>query len=222
MKSDAVSMRDVKSLLFAAKFYAILDASYLAPENFPSMCRAALAGGADIVQVRAKNADDAEYEKLLESVLPQFEGSDIPLIINDRLHIAQKYPRCGLHVGQDDISPIVAREKLGPDRVIGLSTHSIEQARAALKLAPVLSYFCIGPVFATRTKPDYAPVGLKLVRNGHALNADRLPIFCIGGINRKNVGEVVAAGAKRIVVVSDVLQAADPEEAVRQLRAAVR
>jgi thiamine-phosphate pyrophosphorylase len=218
----AFTLRDASRRLFAAKFYAILDAAYLAGENFPSMCRAVLAGGADIVQIRAKNASDAEYVKLLESVLPQFEGNDIPLIVNDRLQIAEKYPRCGLHVGQDDVSPVVAREKLGESRVIGLSTHSVEQARAALKLADVISYFCVGPVFATRTKPDYTPVGLNLVRDGYTMNADLLPLFCIGGINRENVREVVAAGARCIVVVSDVLQAADPESAVRELRAAVK
>ena len=207
--------------LHAARFYAILDASYLAPERFAPVCRAVLAGGADIVQVRAKKADKTTYRALLESVLPQFESNDVPLIVNDHLDIALEYPRCGLHIGQDDASPAEARAMLGPDRVIGLSTHSVQQAERAVEQMELLSYFCIGPVFATQTKPDYVPVGLELARRVNILNANRLPLFAIGGITRKNVAQVRAVGTERIVVVSDVLQAADPEAVVRELRSAV-
>lgn len=207
--------------LSKAKFYGILDTGYLPVDKFPSMCSALLNGGADIIQVRAKKAGKDEYRKLLESVLPLFDKIDTPLIINDHLDIALEYPRCGLHIGQEDSSIEEARAKLGPDRIIGLSTHSVEQAAMALAKAPILSYFCIGPVFATRTKPDYVPVGLELVRAVAALNAGLLPLFSIGGINRKNVGKVRRAGANRIVVVSDVLEALDPTAAVRELRTAM-
>ena len=207
--------------LAKAKFYGILDTGYLAPEKFPAMCRALLDGGADIVQVRAKKATKAEYRKLLESVLPLFEKIVTPLIVNDHLDIALEYPRCGLHVGQDDAPIETVREKLGPDRIIGLSTHSVLQAEAALKKAHLLSYFCIGPVFATRTKPDYVPVGLELVRGVTTLNAGKLPLFAIGGINRNNVDQVVAQGARRVVVVSDVLQSPDPAGVVRAYVAAM-
>jgi thiamine-phosphate pyrophosphorylase len=208
-------------LLRTAHFYAILDASYIAPEQFAPMCRAVLAGGADIVQVRAKKADKAAYRKLLELVLPQFEDNEIPLIVNDHLDIALEYPRCGLHIGQEDATPAEARKALGPDRVIGLSTHSAQQAARAIEMADLLSYFCIGPVFPTRTKPDYVPVGLDLVCQANVLNAGLLPLFSIGGITRENVGMIRAAGVQRIVVVSDVLQADNPQAAARELRAAV-
>ncbi len=201
-----------------ARFYAILDAAYLVPAQFAPICRAVIEGGADIVQVRAKSADEATIRALIESILPQFEGNDIPLIVNDHLNIALDYPRCGLHVGQEDMPVAKARSELGPDRILGLSTHSVEQAKVALELAGFLSYFCIGPVYPTRTKPDYVPVGLKLAREVNALNAGVLPLFCIGGINRKNVAEVRAAGAERIVVVSDVLHSTDPAAAVREMR----
>ncbi|HNX05228.1 MAG TPA: thiamine phosphate synthase [Opitutales bacterium] len=205
--------------LRAARFYGILDAAYLAPAQFAPACRALLAGGADIVQVRAKGVDKDSYRRLLESVLPQFENNDIPLIVNDHLDVALEYPRCGLHIGQDDTPVVSARAALGPNRIVGLSTHSEKQAADALEMAGLLSYFCVGPVFATRTKPDYTPVGLQLVKAVTNLNAEKLPLFCIGGINRANAVEVKAAGATRIVVVSDVLHALDPEKAVRQLRA---
>lgn len=207
--------------LSGAKFYGILDAGYLREELFPTMCRALLDGGADIIQVRAKKATKGEYEKLLESVLPLFEGIDTPLIVNDHLDIALRHPCCGLHVGQDDASVEEARNRLGPDRILGLSTHSVEQAKRALEKAPLLSYFCIGPVYATRTKPDYVPVGLELVRAVTALNDGILPLFSIGGINRANVEHVRLAGAERVVVVSDVLEAEDPADAVRELRDAM-
>ena len=202
-----------------ARFYGILDAAYLVPAQFAPVCRAMIEGGADIIQLRAKNADKSTCRALLESILPQFEKTDIPLIVNDHLDIALDYPRCGLHIGQDDEPVTKARALLGPDRILGLSTHSVAQAREALELAGFLSYFCIGPVFATRTKPDYEPVGLALARAVHALNAGTLPLFCIGGINRGNVAQVRQAGAERIVVVSDVLHANDPAQAVRELRA---
>jgi thiamine-phosphate pyrophosphorylase len=209
------------SRLAAAKFYGILDTGFLPADQFPAMCRAILSGGADIVQVRAKKADRDEYRRLVESILPLFEKIDIPLIINDRLDLALEYPRCGLHVGQEDASVEEARARLGPDRIIGLTTHSVAQATLALEQAPLLSYFCIGPVFATRTKPDSVPVGLELVRAVTALNAGMLPLFSVGGINRKNIRQVRRAGAQRVAAVSDVLEASDPIAAVRELRAAM-
>jgi len=200
-----------------ARFYAILDAAYLVPAQFAPVCRAMIEGGADIIQLRAKKADKSTYLALLESILPQFENNDIPLIINDHLDIALNYPRCGLHIGQEDEAVTKARAALGPDRILGLSTHSVEQAQEAMELAGFLSYFCIGPVFPTRTKPDYKPVGLKLVRSVTDLNAETLPLFCIGGITQTKVPELREAGAKRIVVVSEVLHATDPAKTVRDL-----
>lgn len=205
--------------LFDARFYAILDAACLAPAQFAPVCRAVLAGGADIVQIRAKGLGNNDYRALLESVMPQFEGTTIPLIVNDHLDIALEYPRCGLHVGQDDTPVPQARAALGPDRILGLSTHSAEQAQKALEMAGLLSYFCIGPVFHTQNQPDNRAVGLETLHAVCKLNRpERLPLFCIGGINRANVAQVCANGARRIVSVSEVLHDANPEEAVRELR----
>jgi thiamine-phosphate pyrophosphorylase len=121
-----------------------------------------------------------------------------------------QFPGTGLHLGQDDGDIRAARESLGPDRILGLSTHSIGQAKAAIAAAGCLSYFAVGPVFATGTKPDYTPVGTGLVRQVSALHPP-IPFFCIGGIHRGNLDQVLAAGARGIVAVSDPLL--DPDTA---------
>jgi len=200
-------------------FYGILDTGYVSRQDWESKCLALLEGGAGILQLRAKKETNEERRQLLERILPFFSDTSVPLIINDDLELAAAYPNLGLHVGQDDISPREARAKLGPDRIIGLSTHSLIQAQAALCLASQINYFAVGPVFATGTKPDYTPVGLGLVRQVLALQPE-IPFFCIGGINRTNLSQVRAAGAQGVVAVSDVLNDADTAAAVKAYRSA--
>lgn len=207
-----------------ARFYAILDTGYVPRSRWSKTCSALIDGGADVIQMRAKTERPAERRELLASILPLFakrRGSAPPLVINDDIELALSHPGLGLHVGQDDIPPAEARRLLGPGRILGLSTHSREQIAAAVALAPgMLDYFAVGPVFPTQTKPGYRAVGLDLV--AHAAGATSgLPFFCIGGINRGNVAQVVAAGGRRVVAVSDILCAADPAAAVREIRAAL-
>ena len=207
--------------LTRARFYAILDTGYVPRSRWTRVCRALIDGGADLIQMRAKTERPAQRRELLEEILPFFRESDRsapPLIINDDIELALSHPGLGLHVGQDDLPPREARRLLGPDRILGLSTHSETQIAGALALEPeVLSYFAVGPVFPTQTKPGYQSIGLTLV--GHAARvAGALPFFCIGGINRTNVPEVVAAGARRVVAVSDILCDPDPSGAVHQIR----
>ncbi len=209
-------------------FYAILDTAYVAPANWQGVCQSLIDGGASLIQVRAKHATTAQREELLKQALPLFQTS-VPsgarpplLILNDDVELCARHPGVGLHLGQDDMPPAEARRRIGTDRVIGLSTHSLEQARAAQALAPgIIDYFCVGPVFATRTKPDYSPVGLEMVRLV-AASAPLLPWFAIGGINRSTLPDVVAAGARRVVVVSDVLQDPRPADAIRDHLRALR
>jgi thiamine-phosphate pyrophosphorylase len=212
----------VMTTLDAARFYAILDTAYVPRARWRATCAALTAGGADLVQVRAKRETPAEREALLLEVLPLFGGGSTRrphLIVNDDVDLAARHEGVGLHIGQDDTAPAEARERLGPGKMLGLSTHSWEQARAALALPTgVLDYFCVGPVFATQTKPDYVPVGLDLVHRV-AEAKPRLPWFAIGGITRRNISEVASAGAHRVVVVSDVLLADDPSAAIREARA---
>lgn len=201
-----------------AALYGILDTGWTPRERWQEKCRALLDGGADLVQLRAKKETPAERVALLEEILPLFQSCRTPLIVNDDIDLCLAYPGLGLHVGQDDLSPLKARERLGPERILGLSTHSPAQAREAIALGDrILSYFAVGPVFATQTKPDYIPVGLELVRHVTDLQPS-FPFFCIGGITRKNLHQVVSAGARRVVIVSDILCAEDTAEAVRDVR----
>ncbi|KAF0094199.1 MAG: thiamine-phosphate pyrophosphorylase [Puniceicoccaceae bacterium 5H] len=207
--------------LHAALFYGILDTGYVSDHAWEDKCRALIDGGADIIQLRAKHETPDQRRTLLERILPLFEHIDTPLVINDHLELALAYPRLGLHLGQDDMSVAEARKQLGPDRVLGLSTHSPQQAADAMLLhGQHLNYFAVGPVYATPTKPTYEPVGLELVRHVAALQAP-LPWFAIGGVNRQTIAEVKAAGAPRVVVVSDVLKASDTAAAVREIRQAM-
>jgi len=203
--------------LSAARFYAILDTGYASADRLAEICVAVLAGGADVVQLRAKAATTAQRIELLRALAPLCAAVDVPLICNDDLAAALAVPGVGLHVGQDDLPPVAARAALGPNRVLGLSTHSFAQARAALGLGDELSYFAVGPIYPTDTKPDYPAVGLELVRAVAALAPTR-PWFCIGGINLGNVVDVRAAGAQAVVAVSTILLAKHPEAAVRELR----
>lgn len=204
-------------LQLSGQFYAILDSGYVSHENWLPMAKALIAGGSHLIQVRAKKQNSSQRQELVESILPLTEAAGIPLIVNDDLELASQLPGVGLHIGQDDISPALARDTLGPDRIIGWSTHSPAQARSAIRQASLLSYFAVGPVFATMTKPDYTPVGLELVEYAAGLEPP-IPFFCIGGITRRNIDQVIGAGARNIVIVSDILQATDPEGAVREVR----
>lgn len=203
----------------APRVYGILDTGYVPGELWIEKCQALLDGGADIIQLRVKGSDRSERRALLESILPLFALTSVPLVLNDDWELAAEYDHVGVHVGQDDTPVEEVRAALGQNRIIGLSTHSPQQADGAIALSNMLTYFAVGPVFATPTKPDYLPVGLELVKYV-AGRRPPLPWFCIGGVNRCNAHEVVAAGAQALVAVSDILLAGDTAAAVRELRAA--
>lgn len=195
-------------------FYAILDTGYVDEAEWEYKAEALLAGGACLLQVRAKGHPLERVAELVERALPAAEKYNVPLIVNDHIEVALETPGIGLHLGQDDGDVEEARKRLGPDRILGLSTHSLSQAKEAISRKDALSYFAVGPVFATGTKPDYTPVGLSLVRQVADLNPP-LPFYCIGGINRENLDEVLAAGAKGVVAVSDPLLDDDTEAVSR-------
>ncbi len=210
-----------KSQLRSAHFYGILDTGYVPIDKWLDKFDALVNGGARIVQVRAKRENLSERRRLLERVVRrshEFDQTTRPIIIiNDEVSLAIEFPGVGLHVGQDDTDPATAREMLGQDPIIGLSTHSVGQAKAAMELPEgVIDYFAVGPVFATQTKPDYTPVGLDLVE-WVARRKPRIPFFCIGGINRENASKVRHAGGERIVAVSDILLADDSRTAIQEI-----
>jgi thiamine-phosphate pyrophosphorylase len=209
---------EISNRLRATRYYGILDTGYVSHSDWIAKYDSLVQGGAGIIQIRAKRENPRQRESLLERIVEHRSKASSPqplLIVNDDIELCTRYPDVGLHIGQDDTPPDQARARLGPDRVIGLSTHSVEQAKSAMALPEgAIDYFAVGPVFATQTKPDYTPVGLELIK-WVASQSPRLPFFCIGGINRENASQVSAAGAQRIVTVSDALLADDTAAAVR-------
>jgi thiamine-phosphate pyrophosphorylase len=175
---------------------------------------AAVRGGVDLVQLRDKTLSDDE----LVAASSAFAGHDALFILNDRPDLVEACGADGIHIGQDDDPPKVARAAVGPDRIVGRSTHAPDQARAA-EDDPDVDYLAVGPVHATPTKPGRPAVGLEYVT--HAASAVTKPWFAIGGLDAGNAHEVVERGATRIVVVRAITEADDPEAAARELRAAL-
>jgi thiamine-phosphate pyrophosphorylase len=175
---------------------------------------AAVRGGVDLVQLRDKTLDDDG----LVAAADAFRGHDALFILNDRPDLVEACQADGVHVGQDDSSPAQARKHVGPDRIVGRSTHEPAQAAAA-DADPDVDYLAVGPVHETPTKPGRPAAGLHYV--GHAASTVAKPWFAIGGLDAGNVHEVVERGATRIVVVRAITEADDPEAAARALRAAL-
>jgi thiamine-phosphate pyrophosphorylase len=181
------------------------------------LLRPALQAGVDVVQLRDKHAQDGDIVRAGRVFRRLCDAYDALFIVNDRPEVAMACAADGVHVGQDDPPPAEVRRMVGADALIGLSTHSEDQVDAISDAEfSGVDYFCVGPVYATPTKPDYEPVGLDLVR--YAAEHARVPYFAIGGIDPGNVGEVVHAGAERVVVVRAIRDADDPGAAARALR----
>jgi thiamine-phosphate pyrophosphorylase len=194
--------------------YGIVDLGYVAPADVARVTQALIAGGVDILQLRAKRHSEDEVLRLAEIMLPHTRAGEVPLVINDHPYIAAKIGAEGVHVGQDDDAVARARDILGSGCFVGKSTHSLSQAEAAM--AEGADYIGFGPLYATGTKPDYVPIGLQDIAEVH--RRVTLPIYCIGGVNPARLAEIQAAGARRVVVVSAFLQARDIEAEVAQLR----
>ena len=175
--------------------------------------KAAVEGGASVVQLRDKGASDAEMIKTAKQLLKLTRPKRVPLIINDRLRVAKLSGADGVHLGQEDGTLKEARAVLGKKVLIGRSTHNQAQALEAEKEG--FDYLGVGPVFKTPTKPAYRPVGLKLVR--FAAENIRIPFVAIGGIDGKNVRKVTKAGARTVAVVRAVMASADPKKATMDL-----
>jgi thiamine-phosphate pyrophosphorylase len=187
---------------------------YLVCEDRPqAFLERALIGGVDIVQLRMKDADDDAILATAERFARVCAQHGALFVINDRPDLAVQAEADGVHVGQDDIPVAQARQVVGPDRLVGLSTHSPAQIDASAGAG--VDYIGVGPVYATPTKPGRPAVGLGLVR--YAARSAPVPFFSIGGIDTSNVDDVRAAGAERIAVVRALTQAEDPERAAARL-----
>jgi thiamine-phosphate pyrophosphorylase len=192
-----------------------LDLSYVAPADAERVASAMIDGSVDLIQLRAKAQSLEEIVDLAGKLHAITSAAGIPLIVNDYAEVAAQIRVEGVHLGQDDDSIAHARKKSGRNLLIGKSTHSLEQAVAAQREGA--DYIGFGPIFATPTKPDYQPIGLNGIKRVH--HEISVPIFCIGGIKIDNLGEVMAAGAKRVAIVSGLLKAPDIAKYARACKA---
>ena len=186
------------------RLYGIVDLSYITAAEAPRIARAMIEGGIDLIQLRGKGHRVEELASLAAE-LHAITSPQATLIINDHAEIARMVNVEGVHVGQDDLSVAEARRIAGRSLLIGKSTHTLAQAKIAE--AEGADYIGFGPLFATPTKPNYAPIGLAKIGQVH--REVSLPIFCIGGIKLANLPEVIAAGARKVVIVSGLLQSKD-------------
>jgi thiamine-phosphate pyrophosphorylase len=183
-----------------------------------ALADAYIAGGARILQLRAKSAPSGLFLKWSEEIVARARQAGAILIVNDRPDIARLSNADGVHLGQDDIDPMSARKLVGGNAVVGLSTHSLDQAKAAVGL-PV-DYVAIGPVFGTATKETgYSAVGLELVAAVRDVLREQtitIPLVAIGGITLDRAPDVIKAGASAVAVISDLVATGRPEERVRE------
>ena len=191
--------------------YAIIDLK-LVRGDIAQAAGAAIEGGANFIQLRAKDISTREFLKY-GAEIKRLCGEDIPFIVNDRVDIALALKSDGVHLGQDDLPVDIARDIIGSERLIGLSVHSVNEAREAVKVKP--DYIGVGPVFYTTTKTGISFVGVDLIRR--IKKETRLPVVAIGGINETNVAEVVEAGADAVAVCSAILCSDDTKSAVEKL-----
>lgn len=206
--------------LARARLYVCTDARR-GRSDLGAFAEAALSGGVDLLQLRDKSAEDpleAQQElALLARLKQQAQAHGALLAVNDRADIALAAGADVLHLGQRDLPVPVARGFVGPDVLIGRSTHALEQAQAAIE-DPDVDYFCVGPCWTTPTKPGRAAVGLELVAQVAAIAPEK-PWFAIGGVDLDRLPQARAAGATRVVVVRAVTEAEDPKAAAEALRA---
>jgi thiamine-phosphate pyrophosphorylase len=199
--------------LARSHLYVVTDAR-VRRGDLRDFLEAILEAGTDVIQLREKDAEAGDLLRWGEAFRAAADRHGALFVVNDRPDVAVALEADGVHVGQNDMPPDVTRRLVGPDLIVGLSTHSQEQLRAA---SPRADYVCVGPVHSTPTKPGRPAVGLELVRT--AAEHERRPWFAIGGIDPRTLPEVVACGARRIVVVRAVTEADDPGQAVRTLLA---
>jgi thiamine-phosphate pyrophosphorylase len=198
--------------LATARLYLVCEAR---PREW---LRAAIRGGIDLVQLRDKSLDDAGLIAAAREFRAAADEAGALFILNDRPGLVRACGADGVHVGQDDDPPAAARAAVGPERIVGRSTHAPAQADAA-QADPDVDYVVVGPVHATPTKPGRPATGLDYV--AYAARTVTKPWFAIGGLNLSNVGAAIERGARRVVVVRAITEADDPEAAARALRSAL-
>ncbi len=182
------------------------------------MVSESIAGGAEMIQYRDKESDDHVFLETASKLQAICKSRNIPFIINDRVEIALEINADGVHVGQEDIPLTVARKRLDPEKIVGVSATSIKQAIQAEKNGA--DYIGIGPIFDTLSKEIEKPIGMDIITA--AESRLRIPFFAIGGINMSNLDELIQAGGSRIAVISAVILSDDIRSSAQKLRAKLK
>ena len=199
------------------RLYVILDRAAARGRDLLTILDATLAGGCRLVQLREKEWPSGRLLPMAERLRDRCRAAGATFVVNDRLDLALALGADGVHLGQDDLPPAAARPLLRPGMILGLSTHSLEQARAAQ--AAGAGYVAVGSMFPTGTKPDFQLVGPELI--GKLRGEISVPLIGIGGITHDNVAQVIHAGADGVAVISAVCAAPDPEAATRRFLGAI-
>jgi thiamine-phosphate pyrophosphorylase len=200
--------------------YVPTDAKRSRGRPHVEVARDAIAGGADVVQLREKEAAGRAFLEAAQEIRRLTREANVPFIVNDRVDVALAVDADGVHVGQDDLPAAVARRLIGNERLVGVSARSMEEAQRAERDGA--DYIGFGPIYEARgTKPDTIdPLGLERLRE--VCRTSTVPVIAIGGINDGNVEEVIAAGADGVAVISGVVSAMDVVEVTRRLKSLIR
>lgn len=195
--------------------YVITDRRTAGERPIPLVVEAAIRGGASVVQLREKGATTREMLALGRALLKLTRQAGLPLLVNDRIDVALALDAEGVHVGHDDMPAGLARGLIGPDRILGVSAETVEQAQEAE--AAGADYLGVGDIFGTSSKPDAKePIGLG--RLAEIAQLVSIPVVGIGGITLENAAVVIQAGARGVAVIRAVVGAPDPAAAARRLR----
>lgn len=195
--------------------YIITDRRTAGERDRLDIVRAAIRGGATVVQLRDKDATTRQMLEFGQALHDITRAAGLPLIVNDRIDVALALDAEGVHVGQDDLPTPVARRIIGPHRILGVSAGTVEQAQQAEREGA--DYLGVGDVFGTPSKPDAGPP-IGVARLAEIVRSVSIPCVAIGGITLQNAAAVVEAGAAGVAVISAVIGAPDPEAAARELR----
>jgi thiamine-phosphate pyrophosphorylase len=200
--------------------YLVTDTALCGELGVAATVAAAVAAGVSAVQLRDPEASDEDFAATGRAVAQVLKGTGVPLIVNDRVHLAAALGAAGAHVGQGDLDPRAARTMLGPDALLGLSVQTVQHVTAARDLGPgIIDYLGVGPVWPQATKPDAAePAGLRRLRE--IVDASPWPCVAIGGVDANRAPSVRATGAAGIAVVSAICGQPDVALASRALRQA--
>ena len=222
MKSDSVPISDVtrkrmEQLAQQLRLYAVTDRRWLNGRTLAQDVEEAILGGVSMVQLREKHANNAEFEELARSVQPVCGKYNVPFIVNDNVDVALAVDADGVHVGQQDMQAGKVRERIGVERILGVSAQTVEQALAAE--AAGADYIGVGAVFTTASKDDAQSVSFDELRR--ICSAVRIPVVAIGGIEESNVTQLAGTGIVGISVISAIFAQTDSREAAWNLRRSI-